>query len=82
MIEETPGVTRLLDRLEAKAYIRRQRCPRDRRQHLCWLSSEGARVLERLSPILAAEHERVLEHLDGGRRQQLVALLDVISSEE
>ena len=46
MIEETPGVTRLLDRLEAKAYIRRQRCPRDRRQHLCWLSGEGARVLE------------------------------------
>jgi DNA-binding MarR family transcriptional regulator len=81
MIEETPGVTRLLDRLEAKAYIRRQRCPRDRRQHLCWLTSEGARVLERLSPLLAAEHERVLEHLDSGNRQRLVALLDAIGSE-
>jgi DNA-binding MarR family transcriptional regulator len=82
MIEETPGVTRLLDRLETKGYIRRQRCPRDRRQHLCWLSSEGARVLERLTPMLAAEHERVLEHLDSGHRQQLVALLDAIGSEE
>ena len=82
MIEETPGVTRLLDRLEAKAYIRRQRCPRDRRQHLCWLSSEGARVLERLLPLLAAEHERVLEHLDSENRRRLVALLDAIGSEE
>jgi DNA-binding MarR family transcriptional regulator len=82
MIEETPGVTRLLDRLEAKAYIRRQRCPRDRRQHLCWLSSEGARVLERLTPMLVAEHEHVLEHLDSGNRQHLVALLDLIGSEQ
>lgn len=82
MIEETPGVTRLLDRLEAKAYIRRQRCPRDRRQHLCWLSSDGARVLQQLTPLLAVEHERVLEHLDSGNRQRLVALLEAINSEE
>ena len=34
MIEQTPGVTRLLDRLEAKELVRRQRCPKDRRQHL------------------------------------------------
>ena len=82
MIEETPGVTRLLDRLEAKAYIRRQRCPHDRRQHLCWLSGEGARVLEKLTPLLAAEHEDVLERLGRDRRQQLVALLNAINSEE
>ena len=82
MIEETPGVTRLLDRLEAKGYIRRQRCPRDRRQHLCWLSSEGARLLEKLTPMLVAEHERALERLDSRNRQQLVGLLEVTGSEE
>ena len=82
MIEETPGVTRLLDRLEAKAYIRRQRCPRDRRQHLCWLSSDGARLLERLTPMLAVGHERVLERLDRESRERLIALLDVISPQE
>ncbi|MCK7478234.1 MAG: hypothetical protein M0C28_13125 [Candidatus Moduliflexus flocculans] len=27
MVEETPGITRLLDRLEAKGLVRRQRCP-------------------------------------------------------
>ena len=80
MIEETPGVTRLLDRLEAKGYVRRQRCPRDRRQHLCWLTSDGARLLGKLTPLLAAGHERVLEHVDSRTRQQLVSLLDVIGS--
>ena len=82
MIEETPGVTRLLDRLEAKAYIRRQRCPRDRRQHLCWLSREGTLLLDRLTPAMSVGHERVLERLDVGDRQRLMALLDVIGSEE
>lgn len=82
MIEETPGVTRLLDRLEAKAYIRRQRCPRDRRQHLCWLSSEGARLLERLTPAMSAGHECVLERIDIGDRRRLMTQLDVIGSQE
>ena len=81
MIEETPGVTRLLDRLEGKGYIRRQRCPRDRRQHLCWLSSDGGRLLEKLIPKLAVAHEGVLEHLDSAKRQQLVSSLDVIGSD-
>ena len=80
MIEETPGVTRLLDRLEAKGYIRRQRCTHDRRQHLCWLSGEGARVLATLAPVLAAEHNRVCEGLDRETRQQLLASLDTIGS--
>ncbi|HSN86827.1 MAG TPA: MarR family transcriptional regulator, partial [Thermoanaerobaculia bacterium] len=41
MIEQAPGITRLLDRLEAKKLVRRQRCPEDRRQVLCWLTPEG-----------------------------------------
>src|ERR1035437_4343698 len=36
MVEQTPGVTRLLDRLEAKDLVRRQRCPNDRPPHLSW----------------------------------------------
>src|SRR4030095_9165523 len=31
MIEQTPGITRLLDRLEAKELVRRERCREDRR---------------------------------------------------
>src|SRR5215470_7514740 len=48
MIEQTPGVTRLLDRLEAKQLVRRQRCPKDRRQHLCWITPKGLALLRKL----------------------------------
>jgi DNA-binding MarR family transcriptional regulator len=82
MIEETPGVTRLLDRLETKGYIRRQRCPRDRRQHLCWLSSDGAQLLQRLTPLLLAGHERSMHRVADADRPHLVALLDAIASDE
>ncbi len=34
MIQRTPGITRLLDKLEAKHLVRRKRCPEDRRQVL------------------------------------------------
>src|SRR5262249_27588175 len=35
MIERTPGITRLLDRLEAKQLVHRERFSSDRRQVLC-----------------------------------------------
>jgi DNA-binding MarR family transcriptional regulator len=82
MIEGTPAITGLMDRLEAKAYIRRQRCPQDRRQHLCWLTSDGARLLARLTPVMLTTHERVLQNLDGTERQDLIALLDQVGLEE
>ncbi|MNC91295.1 transcriptional regulator SlyA [compost metagenome] len=82
MLEQMPGVTRLLDRLEAKAYIRRQRCTRDRRQHLCWLSSDGARLLESLKPAMASGHDRALAGVTGTDRQRLIAFLDAIALEK
>ena len=51
MIEQTPGVTRLLDRLEAKGLVRRQRCPKDRRQHLCWITAKGLALLEKIDTL-------------------------------
>src|SRR6266498_2157591 len=48
MIEQSPGITRLLDRLEAKALVRRKRCLADRRQVLCWITAEGLALLTTL----------------------------------
>jgi DNA-binding MarR family transcriptional regulator len=48
MVERAPGVTRLLDRLETKALVRRQRGPTDRRQILCWITPAGLKLLEEL----------------------------------
>jgi DNA-binding MarR family transcriptional regulator len=76
MIEQTPGVTRLLDRLEAKGHIRRERSRRDRRQHVCWLTKAGAQLLDRLeSPIRTAQDE-ALGPLGKADCRQLVRHLD------
>lgn len=48
MIEETPGITRLLDRLEAKKTVRRERCKHDRRQYLVSITAKGMETLEEL----------------------------------
>ena len=75
MVEQTPGVTRLLDRLEAKGCIRRERCRQDRRQHLCWITPEGTRLLDRLGASMLAAHDESMRRLSGAGRRRLIALL-------
>jgi DNA-binding MarR family transcriptional regulator len=78
MIEETPGVTRLLDRLEAKELVRRQRCPKDRRQHLCWITAKGEALLEKIDTVTARSHEESLKGLRPKDRIAFIRLLDAI----
>lgn len=78
MIEQTPGITRLLDRLEAKGLVKRERCPKDRRQHLCWITPAGATLLETLDEPMLAAGEDVLKALDHDDRLAFIRLLDAI----
>ena len=78
MVEQTPGVTRLLDRLEAKELVRRQRCPKDRRQHLCWIAPKGLSVLQKLDASTLRAHEEALKGLAAKDRAHFIKLLDAI----
>jgi len=78
MIEMTPGITRLLDKLEAKNLVRRQRCPEDRRQVLCWITDRGLRLLAELDRPLASTGTKSLEHLPTADVRALIATLDRI----
>jgi DNA-binding MarR family transcriptional regulator len=78
MIEQTPGVTRLLDRLETKELVRRQRCPKDRRQHLCWISAKGLALLEKLDAVTSRAQDDSLKGLRQKDRIELIRLLDAI----
>ncbi len=80
MIEQTPGTTRLLDRLEAKGLIRRERCRQDRRQHLCWITPAGRDVLEKTHAPMEAAHEASLQALASADRARLLTLLEQILS--
>jgi MarR family transcriptional regulator, organic hydroperoxide resistance regulator len=78
MIEQTPGITRLLDRLEAKSLVRRERCQHDRRQVLCWITPAGRDLLAPLDPLVEAADAAVVAGLAERERVTLVALLDTI----
>jgi DNA-binding MarR family transcriptional regulator len=78
MIEQAPGVTRLLDRLEAKGLVRRERCRQDRRQVLCWLTPAGSELVERLDePVDKADVEAVAM-LSPEEQDRLLRMLDSI----
>ena len=74
-----PGVTIWLDRLEARALIRRERSDTDRRvQHLGVTAAGRELVAQALAALLQAER-RVLAGLSAGERQMLLELLHKVA---
>lgn len=80
MLERAPGITRLLDRLEAKTLVKRRRCPHDRRQVLCRITLDGLRLLERLDRPVAQADVDCLGMLDAEQLRTLTALLDAVQA--
>jgi len=78
MLEEAPGVTRLIDRLEAKGLVHRERSPQDRRQVLCWLTPEGKALVERIDAPMDAADAAALGMLAPEDQILLIRLLDAI----
>ena len=81
MVEHAPGVTRLLDRLEAKRLVRRVRCERDRRQVLCWIEPAGERLLAELEKPMRDAARRRLAGLGPKGLEALIGLLEAVRSE-
>ena len=78
MIERTPGITRLLDRLEAKKLVRRDRCESDRRQVLCTITAAGLELLRDVDVIVNDIESRNFGRLSDVQTRQLIRLLDAI----
>ena len=79
MIEKSPGITRLLDRLEARRLVRRVRCPEDRRQVLCYATAEAQPPAGRPRRAHGARPPaRLLAPLDRTRTLALIGLLDAV----
>jgi DNA-binding MarR family transcriptional regulator len=76
LLEQTPGITRLLDRLEKKKLIRRQRCAEDRRQVLCWITPGGRELLAGLDGPVKELDRKLLKMLTVKELRSLVELLD------
>ena len=76
MIEQTPGITRLIDRLEAKKLVSRERCPTDRRQVFCRITAAGLALLAELDEPVRALSDEALRNLSKKDIAQLIELLD------
>ncbi|HEX6308310.1 MAG TPA: MarR family transcriptional regulator [Longimicrobiales bacterium] len=80
MMEQTPGITRLLDRLDEKGLVMRERCQDDRRQVLCTITPAALSLLEALDRPVSEADEALLGALDDAEVRQLIGLLDRIRS--
>jgi DNA-binding MarR family transcriptional regulator len=81
MVEQTPGITRLIDRLEAKRLVRRVRSDEDRRQVWCRITPEGLRLLARLDQPVAELDRAFVAGLPRADQERLAQLLAVVHGE-
>jgi DNA-binding MarR family transcriptional regulator len=81
MIEQAPGITRLIDRLEAKQLVVRVRSSEDRRQVWCRITPAGLRLLARLDEPVAALDRQAVAALPRADQMRLAELLRAIHRE-
>ena len=76
MIESTPGITRMIDRLEAKGLVKRKNHPHDRRSIYCRITDEGLELLQKLDKPIEKANRDAFRGLDSTALEQLVELLE------
>ena len=76
MIEHTPGVTRLVDRLERKGLVSRIPCPKDRRRVFCVITAKGLELLTELDEPVNRWDSQAVSVLLPSDLDSLITLLD------
>jgi DNA-binding MarR family transcriptional regulator len=82
MIDASPGVTRLIDRLERAGYAQRERSAPDRRQVVCRITAAGLSLLSRLDGPVSAYDDDAVAMLTAAEKRELVRLLDSVRRED
>ena len=76
LLDRTPDVTRLLNRLERNGLIRRERASHDRRVVEVGIAEEGLALLERMHDDVEAVQERITGPLSPEEHARLITLLE------
>lgn len=82
MVTRDPDVTRLLDRLQARGLIVRERSLEDRRVVQTRITKAGLRLLEEADGPMVALHSRQFQNLTGEQVSELIAALEAVRSEQ
>lgn len=77
---EKPSLGRLLDRLEAKGWVRREACPNDRRAKRIFLTQAADTPMQVMREIASGVREDALSGLSDDDRDRFVDILLTIKS--
>jgi DNA-binding MarR family transcriptional regulator len=75
MIESTPGITRMIDRLESKGLVEREVRPHDRRCVYCRVTPKGLNLLKALDEPCEKSNHDAFRGLSAAELEQLTKLL-------
>jgi len=78
MITRDPDITRLLDRLEARGLVARERQKKDRRVVLTCITESGLQLLQELDKPVAEILRRQFQRIPANHQRQLLALLEEV----
>lgn len=76
MISHDPDMTRMLDRMEKRGWITRQRQKDDRRVIKARITTDGLKLLKKLDQPVHDLHKSQFGHIATGRLKQLAEILD------
>ena len=82
MIEQTPGITRLLDKLEGRGWVTRNRHGGDRRQVLCLITPQGKALVDGLDDAVDAIYDRLLGTVSDPDVESLVRAMDQLRASQ
>jgi len=82
MISPDPDITRLLDRMEARKLIQRERSQQDRRVVLTRITPEGLELVNRIDEPLAASLKKHVGHVGREKLKDLIETLELLREEQ
>ena len=75
MVARVPDITRLLDRLAAKGWLRRTRSKEDRRVVIARITPKGRRIVDALDDPIVIHQQNLLKHMSNKELGTLSSLL-------
>jgi DNA-binding MarR family transcriptional regulator len=82
MISRDPDITRLLDRMEKRNLITRERQSDDRRVVKTFITAQGLEILKTLDRPVSALHKRQFQGISPVKLRVLAAMLEEIRSQQ
>jgi DNA-binding MarR family transcriptional regulator len=80
MVTRDPDITRLMDRLETRGLITRDRAKEDRRVVVHKLTATGLDMVNALDEPVEAAHQQAMGHMSRARLRELIDLLEELRS--